>query len=170
MPKQRTVKRPDAFDRQAGMVAYTRWCIAHPWHVTGTPETGNVPDDCDCVGCTESTPMNDDERHPDWADITAATDRELLARRFLDDHGLTIAVIWQASGRYRVILRRGHKSVNFTVTEPPVNGTERRPSPWDVLALLLSEKAATVRRLRRFLTQRELDDLARLVGPKKEGD
>jgi len=32
------------------MTDYTRWWIAHPWHVTGTKESGKVPKDCDC-GC-----------------------------------------------------------------------------------------------------------------------
>lgn len=43
----------DAFEKQAGMRAYTQWWIAHPWHVNGTPESGKVPDDCDCEGCAE---------------------------------------------------------------------------------------------------------------------
>lgn len=45
--------KPDAHDKQRGMVEYTKWWIAHPWHVTGTPESGRVPPDCDCTGCTE---------------------------------------------------------------------------------------------------------------------
>lgn len=114
--------------------------------------------------------MSDDERHPDWDAIKAATDRVLQARQFLDTAGLTLAVEWKASGRHRVTIRRGGKSVSFTVIEPQVNGKERKPAPWDVLALLFSGKAGTVRRLRRFLTQQELDGLTRLVGPKKEGD
>ena len=35
------------------MTEYTRWWIAHPWHVTGTPESGKVPPDCDCQRCEE---------------------------------------------------------------------------------------------------------------------
>jgi hypothetical protein len=35
------------------MRKYTKWWIAHPWHVSGTPESGNVPLDCDCGHCTE---------------------------------------------------------------------------------------------------------------------
>ena len=37
------------------MTAYTRWWIAHPWHVTGTKESGEVPNDCDC-GCQKGAP------------------------------------------------------------------------------------------------------------------
>ncbi len=37
--------KPDAFQQQAGMVAYTKWWIAHPWHVT---KGMDVPPDCDC--------------------------------------------------------------------------------------------------------------------------
>ena len=34
-----------------GMVEYTKWWIAHPWHVTkGMP----VPPDCDCRYCTKA--------------------------------------------------------------------------------------------------------------------
>lgn len=36
-----------------GMTAYTKWWIAHPWHVTGTPESGKVPANCDC-GCQQT--------------------------------------------------------------------------------------------------------------------
>ena len=33
-----------------GMTAYTKWWLAHPWHVTkGMP----VPPDCDCETCVE---------------------------------------------------------------------------------------------------------------------
>ena len=34
-----------------GMTAYTRWAVAHPWHVTGF-DMPIVPD-CDCEWCTE---------------------------------------------------------------------------------------------------------------------
>ena len=44
-------KRMGAFDSQASMTAYTKWWIAHPWHVSGTPESGKVPPDCDCEYC-----------------------------------------------------------------------------------------------------------------------
>ena len=45
---QATPYRPE--DLQ-GMSAYTRWWIAHPWHITGTAESGKVPADCDCTYC-----------------------------------------------------------------------------------------------------------------------
>ncbi len=32
------------------MSEYTRWWIAHPWHVT---KGMKVPKDCDCRGCVE---------------------------------------------------------------------------------------------------------------------
>ena len=43
----------DGFEAQEGMRAYTQWGLAHPWHITGTAESGKVPDDCDCDDCTE---------------------------------------------------------------------------------------------------------------------
>ncbi len=36
-----------------GMAEYTAWAIKHPWHVSGYPESGDVPPDCDCNTCTE---------------------------------------------------------------------------------------------------------------------
>ena len=33
---------------------YTQWWLEHPWHVTGTKESGKVPDDCDFEYCEES--------------------------------------------------------------------------------------------------------------------
>ena len=52
----------DAFEAQAGMAAYTKWAVAHPWHITGTIESGKVPADCDCESCAE----HDEES--DWFD------------------------------------------------------------------------------------------------------
>ena len=46
-------RNQSAADKQRGMTAYTRWWIKYPWHVTGTPESGEVPENCDC-GCKES--------------------------------------------------------------------------------------------------------------------
>jgi hypothetical protein len=46
----------DAFEQQRGMTAYTQWWIAHPWHVTGTLESGQVPADCNC-GCQGATKL-----------------------------------------------------------------------------------------------------------------
>ena len=107
---------------------------------------------------------------PQWDDITAQTDRELQARRWLDDRGLRMSVTWKAAGRYRVTIRRGHRSLGLTLILVPVNGIERGPAPWDILGCLMAQKPGTDRRVRAFFTQRELDDLRQLVKPSKDGD
>ena len=43
-----------------GMTDYTRWWIIHPWHVTGTKESGKVPPDCDCDTCTKNCEGRED--------------------------------------------------------------------------------------------------------------
>jgi len=37
--------------KDTGMVAYTKWWIAHPWHTT---KDMPVPNDCDCKYCTKA--------------------------------------------------------------------------------------------------------------------
>ena len=32
-------------------LTYTQWWIKYPWHVSGTPESGKVPPDCQCEYC-----------------------------------------------------------------------------------------------------------------------
>lgn len=41
-----------------GMVAYTQWWIAHPWHVT---KGMKVPPDCDCDGCQTREGVDNEE-------------------------------------------------------------------------------------------------------------
>ena len=43
------------------MTEYTRWWIAHPWHVTGTPESGKVPPDCGCQRCARNVDRTREE-------------------------------------------------------------------------------------------------------------
>lgn len=99
---------------------------------------------------------------PSWDDITKQTDRELRARRFLDDRGLKLAVKYEAPGRYRATIRRGHKS--FSLTLPADNGLP--PRAYDALTTLLIRSALKPdfeRRIRAFFGDRELREMADIV-------
>ena len=58
-----------------GMNAYTRWWIAHPWHVSSTSESGKVPPDCDCEWCESNRQARlVDEGTPDVLVLYDGTD------------------------------------------------------------------------------------------------
>ncbi len=100
---------------------------------------------------------------PTLEDITKQTDRELRARRFLDDHGLKLAVKYEAPSRYRATIRRGHKS--FSLSLPADNG-HPRPTAYDALAALLIRAAFNPhfeRRARTFFGNREIEEMEKVL-------
>ena len=100
---------------------------------------------------------------PSWDEIAKHTDWALLARRFLDDHGLKIEVKYQAANRYRATIHRGHKS--FSLTLPADNGFPR-PTAYDALTTLLIRGALKPnfqRRIHAFFGDRELREMAKIV-------
>lgn len=100
---------------------------------------------------------------PSWDEIAKQTDRELVAKRFLDDHGLKIEVKYATPTRYRATIHRGHKS--FSLTLPADNGFPR-PTAYDALTTLLIRGALKPdfqRRISTFFGDRELREMAEIV-------
>jgi hypothetical protein len=97
--------------------------------------------------------------------MTNQTDRELLARRFLDDHGLKIEVEYQAANRYQATIHRGHKSFGLTLPADNLAG-HLKPTAYDALTTLLirgAMKPDFERRIRTFFGERELREMAEIV-------
>ena len=81
----------------AGMSEYTRWWLAHPWHVSGTLESGKVPADCDC-GCQDTLKLT----HMQSALYTPT--REIM----------TVEVSGYPAGHFYLTDGNGHRDLVFT--------------------------------------------------------